>query len=106
MKGGRQRVSSTLKSLVFWMVLVIVAVAVWNFSYKFQTHEHTVAFSEFLADVDAGKVEKVTITGQEVMGTYKPGSDKEPFHTYAPGQYDGLANKLYEKGVVVNAKEP
>jgi cell division protease FtsH len=96
--------SSTLKSLVFWMALVVVAVAVWNFSTRFQTHERPVPFSDFMADVDSGKVEKVTITGQEVTGIYK--SDKEAFHTYAPAQYDGLANKLIDKGISVNAKEP
>ena len=34
---GRQLLNSTLKSLVFWMVLVVVGVLVWNFSTKFQT---------------------------------------------------------------------
>jgi cell division protease FtsH len=96
--------NSTLKSLVFWMVLVVVAVAVWNFSTRFQARERTVPFSDFMADVDAGKVDKVTITGQDVTGAYR--SDKEAFHTYAPAQYDGLANKLIEKGISVNAKEP
>ena len=57
-----------------------------------------------MADVEAGKVDKVTITGQEVTGIYR--SDKETFRTYAPAQYDGLANKLIERGVLVNAKEP
>jgi cell division protease FtsH len=96
--------NSTLKSLVFWMVLVVVAVAVWNFSTRFQARERSVPFSDFMADVDAGKVDKVTITGQDVTGVYR--SDKEAFHTYAPAQYDGLANKLIEKGISVNAKEP
>ena len=96
--------NSTLKSLLFWMVLVIVAVAVWNFSTRFQTNTKSVAFSDFMGDVEAGKVEKVTITGQEVSGIYR--SDKETFRTYAPAQYDGLANKLIERGVLVTAKEP
>ncbi len=96
--------NSTLKSLVFWMVLVVVAVAVWNFSTRFQTRERTVAFSEFMRDVDNDRVERVTITGQDVIGVYK--ADKEAFHTYAPAQYEGLANKLIERGVAVNAKEP
>jgi cell division protease FtsH len=94
----------TLKSLVFWMVLVVVAVAVWNFSTRFQTNTRPVAFSDFMADVEAGKIASVTITGNEISGIYR--SDKETFRTYAPDQYDGLANKLIERGVLVNAKEP
>jgi len=90
---------------VFWLALVVVAVGVWNFAGKMGPHEITVPFSEFMANVDAGKVDNVTITGQDVSGTSK--SDKDhPFHTYAPAQFDGLANKLIEKGIAVNAKEP
>jgi cell division protease FtsH len=86
------------------MVLVVVAVAVWNFSTRFQTQSKSVPFSEFMTDVEAGKVEKVAITGQEINGSYR--ADKETFHTYAPAQYEGLANKLIEKGILVTAKEP
>jgi cell division protease FtsH len=96
-------VNSTLKSLVFWMVLVVVAVGVWNFSTRFQTPSKPVPFSDFMRDVEAGKIEKVTITGQEVTGFY---TDKETFHTYAPAQYEGLANQLIAKNILVTAKEP
>ena len=88
--------NSTLKSLVFWMVLVVVAVGVWNFSSKFQSPSKPVPFSDFMTDVEAGKVEKVTITGQEIIGSFR--ADKETFHTYAPAQYEGLANKLIAQG--------
>jgi cell division protease FtsH len=96
--------NSTLKSLLFWVVLVVVGVLIWNFSTKFQQHERTVTFSEFMSWADAGSVEKVTITGQEILGVTK--GTHESFHTYAPSQYDGLANKLIERGIVVVAKEP
>jgi cell division protease FtsH len=86
------------------MILVVVAVGVWNFSTRFQTQSRLVPFSDFMADVESGKVDKVTITGQEVTGSLRVGG--EPFHTYAPAQYDGLANKLIDRGISVNAKEP
>ena len=95
--------NSTLKSLVFWMVLVVVALGVWSFSSRFQSPSKPVPFSDFMADVEGSKIEKVTITGQEISGTY---ADKEPFHTYAPAQYEGLANQLIAKGIAVTAKEP
>ena len=96
--------NSTLKSLVFWMVLVVVAVGVWNFSTRFQTPSKNVPFSDFMRDVEAGKIEKVTITGQDVTGIYR--TDKETFHTYVPTQYEGLANKLDAQGILIAAKEP
>jgi len=94
--------NSTLKSLVFWMVLVVVALLVWNFSSKFQRNETSVSFSEFIAWVDSGQVARVTITGNEISGTT---SANESFRTYAPAQYEGLANRLIERKVMVQAKE-
>ena len=85
------------------MVLVVVAVGVWNFSTKFQTPSKPVPFSNFMTDVEAGKVETAVITGQDISGTYR---DKETFHTYAPSQYEGLVNQLIAKGILVTAKEP
>src|SRR5262245_44830734 len=86
------------------MVLVVIAVGVWNFSNRFQSPSKPVPFSDFMSEVEAGKVETVTITGQEIRGRYR--ADKETFHTYAPAQYEGLANKLISLGILVDAKEP
>ncbi len=95
--------NSTLKSLLFWVALVVLGVLIWNVSTKLQTHEKTVTFSEFMSWADSGSVARVTITGQDVSGYTKT---SEHFQTYAPAQYDGLVNKLIEKGVQVTAKEP
>ncbi len=95
--------NSTLKSLLFWMVLVVVGVLVWNFSTRFQRSDQAVSFSTFMTQVETGQVSSVTITGNEISGVLK---SNEQFRTHAPTQYEGLANKLIEKGVVVQAKEP
>jgi cell division protease FtsH len=92
-----------LKSLVFWIVLIVVVALVWNFSSNYQRKESLVSFSEFVSWVDAGQVESVTITGNEITGTTKA---KDFFRSFAPAQYEGLANRLIEKRVIVNAKEP
>jgi len=86
--------NSTLKSLLFWVVLFVVGVLIWNFSTKFQSHERTASFSEFISWVDSGTVAGVTITGQDITGFDKSGNR---FHTYAPTQYEGLANRLIER---------
>ena len=96
--------NSTLKRVLSGMTLVVVGVLVWTFSTTFQTHERPVAFSDFMADVDAGNVEQVTISGNDIAGSYRTG--KARFQTYAPSQYDGLANKLIERGILVTATEP
>jgi len=95
--------NSTLKSLVFWMALVVIGVLVWNFSTKFQASSKPLSFSEFMASVDGGQIDRVIITGNEITGVDKSG---ENFRTYAPPQFEGLANKLIERNVVVSAREP
>ena len=54
--------NSTLKSLLFWMALVVLGVLIWNFSTKFQHAEKTITFSEFWQAADSGQVARVTIT--------------------------------------------
>ena len=93
--------NSTLKSLLFWLVLFVVAVVIWNVSTKLQPHNRPAPFTEFLSWVDNNQVATVDISGQDISGTTK-GNAK--FTTYAPVGFDGLVNKLYEHGVVVNAK--
>ena len=94
--------NSALKSLVFWMALVIIGVIVWNFSTQLQTSLEPLSFSEFMGAVDAGQIEQVTIAGNEITGT---NTANESFRTYAPPQYEGLANRLIERNVVVTARE-
>jgi cell division protease FtsH len=93
--------NSTLKSLLFWMVLVVVGVLIWNFSTTFQTRDQPKLFSEFVKDLDQGRVKTVTITGNEIAGELSSGTK---FRTYAPTQYEGLGNKLSEKNVDFDAK--
>jgi cell division protease FtsH len=85
------------------MALVVIGVLVWNFSTKFQTSHKPLSFTEFMASVDAGQVDRVTITGNEITGVNKA---NENFRTYAPPQYEGLANRLLERNVIVSAREP
>ncbi|HSL24295.1 MAG TPA: ATP-dependent zinc metalloprotease FtsH [Vicinamibacterales bacterium] len=96
--------NSTVKSLLFWMVLVVVGVLIWNFSTGFQGPDQPMTFSDFIAKVDAGEVEEVTITGNEISGTLKVGVNNK-FRTYAPPQYEGLGNKLLEKNIQVKAQK-
>src|SRR5213595_866608 len=85
------------------MALVVLGVLIWNFSTHFQQHERQATFTEFMQWVDQGSVARVTITGQDISGFTKV---NEHFQTYAPAQYDGLVNKLIDRGVQVTAKEP
>jgi cell division protease FtsH len=95
-------VNSTLKNLIFWVALVVVGVVIYNVSTAFQSAAKTVDFTQFMALVKENKVAQVTITGQEI--TFQDNENNQ-LRTYAPTQFEGLANQLYESGVRVQAKE-
>ena len=84
------------------MVMAVIAVLVWNFSTKFQTAAKVINFTQFLTAVESGQIASVTITGNEISGVRKDG---ETFRSYAPPQYEGLGNRLFEKGVDVTGRE-
>jgi cell division protease FtsH len=83
--------------------MAVIAVMVWNFSTKFQAAAKSLTFSEFMTAVDTSQIAQVTITGNEISGTTKA---NDTFRTVAPPQYEGLANRLLERNVVVTAREP
>ena len=60
--------NSTLKNMLFWVVLIVVGVLIWNFSTKLQQHEHQVTFTDFMTQVDRSEIANVTITGQDITG--------------------------------------
>jgi cell division protease FtsH len=94
--------NSTLKSLLFWLVLVVVGMVIWQVTTKFQQKEQPVSFTEFMTWVDNSNIARVTITGQAITGTTK---SNESFHTTVPTQYEGLANRLIDRGINVDVKE-
>ena len=94
--------NSTMKNLVFWVALVVVAFVIWNFTQYVNTAAPIVPFSEFLTQVKDQKVSQVVITGQEIV--YKD-SQEVQFRTTAPIQFEGLGNLLSDSGVKIEAKE-
>ena len=99
--------NSTLKSLLFWMVLIVVGVLIWNFSTFAQRSENPMQFSVFLQHLEKNEVQSVTMTGNEITGslnTALSGEGGTKFRTYAPPQYEGLGNRLADKNVQITAK--
>jgi cell division protease FtsH len=101
-------VNSTLKSLLFWMALVVVLALIWQFSSIVNSGGTQIAFSDFLTKVKNKEVSEVTFTGSEITGKYNAvdttsGAQKN-FSTYMPPSYEGLANMLDNMGITVNAR--
>jgi len=89
------------KNLALWIVIGLLLVALFNL---FQTSssrgpQSTLAFSDFLNDVNRGQVSDVTIQGNNISGHF---TDSRPFTTYAPND-PNLVNRLTEKNVRITA---
>jgi cell division protease FtsH len=89
------------KNLALWIVIGLLLVALFNL---FQTSSNrgpqsTLAFSDFVADVNRGQVTDVTIQGSNITGHF---TDGRAFTTYSPND-PSLVNKLMDKGVRITA---
>ena len=95
--------NSNIKTAIFWVVLICVAVLLWTVVKTGKSRpDQAINFSQFLADVEAGKVKQVQISGTEVHGEYR---ENAAFHTQIPLNYPDIYKKLEEKSVTIEIKE-
>jgi cell division protease FtsH len=98
-------VNSNVKTVIFWVVLVLIAVLLWA---VVRTGNHrsdrALNFSEFLSDVELGNVREVTINGNEVKGEFMNGQSS--FHTIVPSNYPKLFDLLEDKKVQTTISDP
>ena len=90
------------KNLAMWAVIVILTIGLYNMFKNPQgavNQKNNIIFSEFLNQVDNGRVVQVEIQGKNIKGVMSNG---EIFNTYAPDD-PNLIQKLSEKGVSISA---
>ncbi|HWQ54962.1 MAG TPA: ATP-dependent zinc metalloprotease FtsH [Bryobacteraceae bacterium] len=95
--------NSNIKTAILWVVLICVGVLLWTVV-RAGGHrsEKQITYTEFMRDVDAGKVKSVTITGNEVQGVYQ--GDQEGLRTTLPPNYPEPIKRMEERGVAITAK--
>ncbi|MEE8274881.1 MAG: ATP-dependent zinc metalloprotease FtsH [Alphaproteobacteria bacterium] len=89
------------RNLALWAIIIVLVFALFNlFQSPTGRGPHAnLAFSEFLADVEAGRVREVTIQGNAINGYYENG---QPFSTYAPDDAN-LVDRLTAGDVRISA---
>jgi cell division protease FtsH len=89
------------KNLALWIVIGLLLVALFNLFQTSSTRgpQSTLAFSDFVTDVNRGQVTDVTIQGNSITGHMTSG---QGFTTYAPND-PGLVGRLIDKGVRITA---
>jgi cell division protease FtsH len=97
-------VNSTVKTVVFWVVIGLSALLLWTVIQQGRggQKDKEVNSSQFMSEVAQGNVQEVTVDGQNVRGKYRDGS---AFHTTVLVNYPDMFKTLYEKGVSVNVKD-
>jgi cell division protease FtsH len=91
-------VNSNVKTVIFWAVLICVAVLLWAVVKNGHTKpDRSLNFSEFLSEVEAGNIKSVSISANTVKGDFASGHDA--FHTEVPSNYPKLYDMLSDKKV-------
>ena len=89
--------NSNVKTAVLWIVLVCVAVLFYVVVKSGKgTTEVSYSFTDFMNQVEQGKVKKVSISGTDVKGIL---TDSTNFKTLAPVNYTDYYKTLREKNV-------
>ena len=97
--------SSNIKQILFWVVIfLVVAMLFVVVRTTSGPKDQNLTFTEFSAKVKAGSVDKVTITGNEVHGTYKS-NPNATLHTFIPVNYPDIIKEMQENGVNVDIKD-
>ncbi len=92
------------KNLLLWLVIAVVLMSVFNNFGNRAAQPRPLEYSQFYASVGEGRVEKVTIEGRRILGTFKGG---ESFSTYSPETDNrALIGDLLKNGVNVEGRPP
>ena len=94
--------NSNLKNFALWVVILLLVVALFQL---FQNPNQSagareIAYSAFTTEVDTGRIDKVTIHENEIMGSFSNGTQ---FKTYAPNDPNLIA-RLEAKGVTISVE--
>ena len=90
------------KNLAMWAIIVFLTIGLYNMFKNPQANiskKNQINFSEFLTEVDNGRVVKVEIKGNNINGVLSDGNN---FSTYSPND-PNLIEKLSSKGVAISA---
>ena len=91
--------NAKLRHFAFWVVIILLLLALFTiFQNRGQRSvSQDISLSQFLNDVDQGKIRDVVIQGQEIRGTYVDG---HRFDTYVPND-PTLLQRLYGKNITI-----
>lgn len=103
-----------MRSLMFWLIIVMTVLVVYNFFDESHADRATIFYSDFLNYLNNGKIAQVTFVNKKINGRFTEeltiagptGTGKyTKFTLRIPFDDPDLVGKLSEKGVVIKAEE-
>jgi cell division protease FtsH len=92
-----------MKNILIWLAIAIALVALFNgFDPRKSSSDTTMSYSQFIADVNDGKIKQVVIDGQSIHGTNSIG---DHFTTFSPSD-PHLVDDLLKNHVEIKAQAP
>ncbi len=96
--------NDTIKNLILWAVIAVVLVSVFS-NFNVRTSEVPLGYSEFISEVENGRVNSVEIDGHSIQGKMMNGSDFKVI--IPPGVTDlDLMPDLRDNNVEITGKAP
>ena len=94
--------NQNFRNFALWIVILLLLVALFNLfqSPSTQSGASDITYSQFRSETIDGRIRSVTISGQEITGTYTDGSR---FRTIAPEGTD-YVRLLEDRGVSIQAR--
>jgi cell division protease FtsH len=96
-------VNSTFKTVVLWVVLVLVGFVLWRMiAPGTNGKDPEISYTDFMSKVNQGSVHDVSISNNEAHGTY---NDKTKFHLVVPSTNPEMLKALDAHNVQVTFKD-
>jgi len=95
-----------LRNVGFYLLIILVAISIIDYFSTRNTTKQEVGYTNFLQQVDEGKVTKVVLIQNTIRGTLSDGTEFTTITPDAPNSDPKLFEKLSAKGVEINAENP
>jgi len=93
--------NSNIKTAIFWVVIIMVVVLFWTVVHNTKSRQDvTLSYTALVNDINAGKIKTVTITGNDLHGTYK--EDNQELRSVIPTNHQSLDDAMLQKGVDIH----
>ncbi len=96
--------SDMAKNLILWLVIAVILMAVFQSFNPGEFVDHQTSYTQFVQDVNQGKVKEVKISYNGVITGEKRGGER--FETLMPMRDDDLLNELLKQNVRVVGEAP